>query len=53
MTCKECYSNNSRVTPLLKPQHCLENHIQYVEDAYVFIKMIKEMFIDGVFHLKH
>lgn len=30
MTCKECYSNNSRVTPLLKPQHCLENHTQYI-----------------------
>ena len=30
MVCKECYSNNSRVTPILKPEHCLENHTQYI-----------------------
>ena len=28
--CKECYSQESRITPLLKPQECLENHEQYI-----------------------
>ena len=28
--CKECYVNESRITPLLNPQECLENHMQYV-----------------------
>nr|WP_303740774.1 hypothetical protein [Lutispora saccharofermentans] len=28
--CPECYSDNSRVTPLLEPRHCLENHLQYI-----------------------
>ena len=28
--CKECYSEESRITPLLKPRECLENHKQYV-----------------------
>lgn len=28
--CKECYSNNKRITPLLKPRECLENHLQYI-----------------------
>ena len=30
MICKECYSDNPRVTPLLNPEHCLENHTQYI-----------------------
>lgn len=30
MECKECYSNNNRITPLLKARECLENHLQYV-----------------------
>lgn len=30
MTCKECYSDNPRITPILKPEHCLENHAQYI-----------------------
>lgn len=30
MVCKECYSDNPRITPLLKPEHCLENHTQYI-----------------------
>lgn len=30
MACKECYSENKRATPLLGPQDCLENHLQYV-----------------------
>jgi hypothetical protein len=30
MECKECYSEKNRVTPLLKPQNCLENHKQYI-----------------------
>lgn len=29
-TCKECYSKENRITPLLKPQECLENHEQYI-----------------------
>ena len=28
--CKECYVNQSRVTPLLNPLECLENHTQYI-----------------------
>lgn len=30
MICKECYSPNPRVTPILKPKQCLENHTQYI-----------------------
>lgn len=30
MICRECYSDNSRITPILKPKDCLENHIQYI-----------------------
>lgn len=28
--CKECYSNENRITPLLNPIDCLENHTQYI-----------------------
>ena len=28
--CKECYSDNNRITPLLNPIECLENHTQYI-----------------------
>lgn len=28
--CKECYSDKSRVTPLLNPVDCLKNHTQYI-----------------------
>ncbi len=28
--CKECYSEENRITPLLNPQDCLENHEQYI-----------------------
>ena len=28
--CKECYVDQSRVTPLLTPVECLENHTQYI-----------------------
>ena len=28
--CEECYSDNHRITPLLKPMDCLENHTQYI-----------------------
>lgn len=28
--CKECYVNQSRITPLLNPIDCLENHTQYI-----------------------
>jgi len=30
MECKECYSENNRITPLLEPRNCLENHEQYI-----------------------
>jgi hypothetical protein len=30
MICKECYSDNPRITPLLKPNNCLEKHTQYI-----------------------
>ena len=28
--CKECYVDQSRITPLLNPLECLENHAQYI-----------------------
>ncbi|MBD5544827.1 MAG: hypothetical protein HDR01_11475 [Lachnospiraceae bacterium] len=28
--CIECYTNESRITPLLNPLECLENHTQYI-----------------------
>ena len=28
--CKECYINNSRITPLLNPVDCLSHHTQYI-----------------------
>ncbi len=28
--CEECYSANNRITPLLNPIVCLENHTQYI-----------------------
>lgn len=28
--CIECYSDNNRITPLLNPRECLENHTQYI-----------------------
>ena len=28
--CEKCYSANSRVTPLLNAERCLENHTQYI-----------------------
>jgi hypothetical protein len=30
MECIECYSENNRITPLLEPRNCLENHKQYI-----------------------
>lgn len=28
--CEECYVNESRITPLLRPEECLQNHTQYI-----------------------
>ena len=28
--CPECYTNENRITPLLNPLDCLENHTQYI-----------------------
>ena len=28
--CRECYVNESRITPLLGARECLENHTQYI-----------------------
>lgn len=28
--CPECYSENSRITPLLAPSECLQKHTQYI-----------------------
>jgi hypothetical protein len=30
MKCLECYSEKPRITPLLEPEHCLRNHMQYI-----------------------
>ncbi len=29
-TCEECYSAKNRITPLLNPLECLQNHTQYI-----------------------
>lgn len=28
--CKECYADENRITPLLNPLECLQNHTQYI-----------------------
>ena len=28
--CEECYSDDNRITPINKPEDCLENHLQYI-----------------------
>lgn len=28
--CKECYADKNRITPMLNPLECLENHTQYI-----------------------
>lgn len=28
--CEECYADKNRITPLLNPVDCLENHTQYI-----------------------
>lgn len=28
--CEECYAENNKATPLLKPLDCLQNHTQYI-----------------------
>ena len=28
--CEECYSTNSRITPILNPEQCLKNHAHYI-----------------------
>lgn len=28
--CLECYADDNRITPLLNPAECLENHTQYI-----------------------
>ena len=30
MICEECYSDNSRITPLIRPIECLKYHKQYI-----------------------
>jgi hypothetical protein len=30
MKCKECYSDNPRITPVRDPEYCLSNHLQYI-----------------------
>ena len=30
MKCKECYSDNPRITPLKGAEDCLSNHLQYI-----------------------
>lgn len=30
MICSECYGDNPRITPLLKPDNCLKKHTQYI-----------------------
>lgn len=32
--CPECYSEKSRITPLLKAEDCLKNHTQYICGIY-------------------
>lgn len=30
MMCEECYTDKSRITPILNPKDCLKNHTQYI-----------------------
>ena len=55
--CIECYSDNNRITPLLNPRECLENHTQYICGTCGRCVCIehdkKEDYKDGIFHLNH
>ena len=55
--CEECYSNENKITPLLNPLDCLENHTQYivelVDGAFVSSMTQIEDCNDGIFLLSH
>lgn len=55
--CEECYSDENRITPLLNPLDCLENHTQYIVElvdvAFVLNMTQTEDYKDGIFLLSH
>ena len=55
MMCKECYSDNLRITPLIKSRECLENHIQYISNFIYFssnyIHLISNFVLPGIYVL--
>ena len=55
--CKECYVDQNRITPLLNPFDCLENHTQYIcgtcGGAFVLSMIKTEACSDGIFLLNH
>ena len=55
--CEECYSDENRITPLLNPLDCLENHthifVELVDGAFVSSMTQIEDCNDGIFLLSH
>ena len=55
--CEECYSDENRITPLLNPLDCLENHTQYICGTCGRCICIEhdpnEDYKDGIFLLSH
>lgn len=55
--CEECYSDENRITPLLNPLDCLENHTQYTAEladaASALNATRKEACKDGIFPSSH
>jgi hypothetical protein len=47
MICKECYSDNIRIIPLLEPEHCLYYLIDFIWDKTTH-RWLKEEAPDGV-----
>lgn len=52
--CEECYSDENRITPLLNPLDCLENHTQYILGVAFVLNMTQtEDCKGGIFLLSH
>lgn len=55
--CKECYADNNRTTPLLKPFDCLKIihniFVVLVVVAFVFLKIQREDCNAGISPLSH
>lgn len=54
--CRECYVDDNRITPLLKPLECLEKiilniFVVIVGAVYVLNMSQRKDYKDGIFHL--